>query len=316
MNDYIRPYADVVVKYILGTEQNKDLLLSFINAVLADSHFPSIISIELLDKSNEREYYQDKFSVLDIKAKDENGKLYNIEIQILREADYTHRSLYYWAKTYSAQMNEGDAYLDLKPTICINLLCFELLKNLDKIHSCFLLTEKSMPEYILTEHEIIHFIELPKYERILQKQGKDIHPMLKKWIEFFIYEGKEDEKMKVLLTDNFINKAHEQYKKFTADEQMQIIYDARWKQMMDYNSLMASARKEGLEQGRAEGIEQGIEEGIEKGIEQGIEKGIEKGIFQGKLETAKNMLNAGLEVEKVAQFTDLPLEVFRKLSDE
>jgi len=52
----------------------------------------------------------------------------------------------------------------------------------------------------------MHFIELPKYEKLLAKQDINIDPMLKKWIEFFIYEGKEGEKMKVLLIDETIKK--------------------------------------------------------------------------------------------------------------
>ena len=135
--------------------------------------------------------------------------------------------------------------------------------------------------------------------------------MLKKWIEFFLYEGKEDEKMKVLLTDGTIKKAHEEYQKFTADEKMQRLYDARWKQMMDYNSLMASARREGLEQG----FEEGIEKGIEKGIKKGIEKGIAEGEYKGGLKTARRMLEAGLSVDDIAKLTTLSLQEIEKLKE-
>jgi len=285
MQDYIRPYADIIVKYLLGSEQNKDLLLSFINAVLADSGFTKIVDVELADKLNEKEYFSDKASILDIKARDEKGRLFNIEVQILRQDDFAHRSLYYWAKTYSSQIKEGDAYFNLKPTICINLLCFELLKNLDKIHSCFMLSEKSLPEYILTEHEIMHFIELPKYEKLLEKQEISIDPMSKKWIEFFIYEGKEKEKMIVLLNDDTIKKAHEQYTKFTADEQMQRIYETRWKDMIDRNSLLETGRREGKTEGKIE----------------------------GKIEAAKSMLADGLSIETIMKYTSLTREEIEKL---
>ncbi|MBF0411958.1 MAG: PD-(D/E)XK nuclease family transposase [Desulfamplus sp.] len=43
---YIKPTSDIFIKYLLGTEEHKDLLLSFINAVMTDSGFPLVKSVE------------------------------------------------------------------------------------------------------------------------------------------------------------------------------------------------------------------------------------------------------------------------------
>lgn len=88
---------------------------------------------------------------------------------------------------------------------------------------------------------------------------------------------------------------------------MQRLYDARWKQMMDYNFLMASARKEGLEQG--------FQEGLEKGIEKGVEIGIAEGEYNGRLKTARRMLEAGFSVDDIAKLTILSLQEIEKLKE-
>lgn len=52
---------------------------------------------------------EDKFSILDVKATDEQGKLYNIEMQIINQVYYCQRALYYWSKLYTSQLAQGDA---------------------------------------------------------------------------------------------------------------------------------------------------------------------------------------------------------------
>ena len=50
------------------------------------------------------------------------------------------------------------------------------------------------------------------------------------------------------------------------------------------------------------------QQGIEQGIQQGIEQGIARGLAESKRETAKNLLNMGLDVEKIALATGLSVE--------
>ncbi len=79
MAEYISPLKDIVFKYIFGRKENSDCLLSFVNAVLSDSEMNKITQIEILNPFNEKEFIDDKLSVLDIKAEDEEKNIYNIE---------------------------------------------------------------------------------------------------------------------------------------------------------------------------------------------------------------------------------------------
>ena len=66
-------------------------------------------------------------TILDIKAVDENGTWYDIEMQIAEQGFYDKRALYYWAKVYSDQIESGDDFDNLRKTIGINILDFDYL---------------------------------------------------------------------------------------------------------------------------------------------------------------------------------------------
>ena len=85
--------VDIIFKKIFGVDENKDLLISLVNSVVSQD-------VTLLNSYNLQEFSGDKFSILDIKAQGSNGRLFNVEIQLSREADYDKRALYYWAKLY------------------------------------------------------------------------------------------------------------------------------------------------------------------------------------------------------------------------
>ena len=62
--------------------------------------------------------------------------------------------------------------------------------------------------------------------------------------------------------------------------------------------------------------QEGREEGREEGRKEGRKEGIQTGEHQRAIATARKMLLAGESVEKVIQFTDLPLEEVQKLQKE
>jgi len=244
MSSFINPLSDIFIKYLLGSEKNKDLLLSFINAVLEDAGLDKIVDVTIRNPFNVKEFTIDKESVVDVKALDEKHRQYNIEIQVDGDDIFRNRSLYYWARIYTGQLKEKEIYGQLYPVICINLLNFVLLKDLPKLHSCFVIREKDEPYSILTDHLIMHFIELPKFTdtRFIDH--------FTKWLAFLKYEGKEEKVMETLLNDETIRKAHEAYHYFTADDELREKYEARaiWK--MDYETKIAISEKKGEEKGK------------------------------------------------------------------
>jgi len=251
---YVKPSSDIFIKYLFGmdTEESKELLLSFINAVLQDSDFDPIVSVIPKNPFNYKEFINDKESVLDIAATDEQGNEYNIEVQTSGDSAFKKRSLYYWADLYKSQLEESGQYKKLNPVICINILDFELFPELPEIHNYFMIIEGKERKSILTKHLIIHFIELPKL-RLTESTGK-----ISKWMLFLRYEGSGEEMIKTLLEgDNDMEKAHDKYVSFTQNTEMRRLYKARLKARRDAEYRLDIATEQGLERGFKQGIEKG-----------------------------------------------------------
>ena len=251
---YIKPSSDIFIKYLFGmdTEESRELLLSFINAVLQNSDFDPIVSVVPKNPFNYKEFINDKESVLDIDAKDEQGREYNIEVQTSGDSNFKTRSLYYWADLYKSQLEESEKYKKLNPVICINILDYLLLPELPGIHNYFMILEGRKREYILTNHLVIHFIELPKL-KLTEMTGK-----ISKWMLFLKYEGSNEKMIKTLLEgDSDMEKAHEKYVSFTQDDDMRRLYRARLKARRDAEYRLDNATEQGLEKGFKQGLEKG-----------------------------------------------------------
>jgi predicted transposase/invertase (TIGR01784 family) len=74
MQETISAISDIFIKFLLGSERNNDLLLSFINAVLADAGFKTIVKAEIKNPFSIKSIKDEKESILDVKATDETGR--------------------------------------------------------------------------------------------------------------------------------------------------------------------------------------------------------------------------------------------------
>ena len=64
MND-INPRVDIAFKKLFGVEENKDLLISLINAIVSGED--EVEDVEILNPYNLRSFKRDKLSILDIR---------------------------------------------------------------------------------------------------------------------------------------------------------------------------------------------------------------------------------------------------------
>ena len=83
MKTHTDPKVDYAFKHVFGREQSKPALMSLLDAVLQPAAGQNIASIELLNPFNEKEALDDKLSILDIKARDQSGRQFNVEMQML-----------------------------------------------------------------------------------------------------------------------------------------------------------------------------------------------------------------------------------------
>ena len=260
-----------------------------------------------------------QISIIDTRAEDAKGNKYNVEVQVRTQADYQERSLYYWAKSYSEQLQDGEFYGSLKRVTSISILNYRLFPKHIPCHSCYMLRENNSREDVLTEDCIMHYLEVPKLSGKPEKE-------IEKWLYFINHGDKEDETVRVLLSkDRMMQEAKRRYEYFVADERARIAYQQREKFLRDQANYIHTAKMEGLSAGREEGLELGKAEGLElgkaAGLEQGLEvgkaKGLQQGLEQGRtrgleegakqkaLETARKLKDMGMSAEQIKEATGL-----------
>ena len=299
MRGLLDPKMDFVFKNIFGSEKHPNILISFLNATLKPKDL--ITAVEIKNTDLNKGYIEDKFSRLDVKATTSNNEIINIEIQLKNEYNMIKRSLFYWSKLYSEQLNEGEDYSVLKRTICINILNFKYLKT-RKFHSGYRLKEIYSNEE-LTDVAEIHFIEIPKLE-----EGTDEKDMLVAWIEFL--KNPESEKVISLeMSIDEIREAKDELIRMSNDDTQRELYEMRAKTLKDKISALNEAERKGIKKGRQEGIK----EGLQKGIQEGLQKGIQEGEKSKAIEIAKSLINIGLDKETISKSTGLDLNEIEKL---
>ena len=260
----INPRIDFAFKKLFGSENNKDLLISLINSIILKED--KIASVQLKNPYNLADYKNGKMSILDIKAEDEKGYLYNIEMQIGEDLNFDKRAIYYWSKIVTEQLSEGMMFMHLNKTISINILDFNINEKNTDFHNRYkILNEKTGEGDELHDMFELHYIELKKF----RKHYKEISNSLDRWITFLTKANELDKRNlpKELSDDPEIVKAIEEVDRMF-DEDEREIYNIRLQQQMEFESKLGSAKEAGMKQGE----NKKAFEIAKKSIEQGLDK--------------------------------------------
>ncbi|WP_417915610.1 Rpn family recombination-promoting nuclease/putative transposase [Candidatus Electronema sp. JM] len=241
----INPRVDFAFKKLFGSEENKDLLMGLINAIVAEED--QAADIELKNPYSLPAYQAGKMSVLDIRAVDKAGRWYNIEMQVSEDLHFDKRALYYWAKLVAEQLGEGMIYRQLKKTVSINILDFNFTPSETEFHNLYKITNVTTGEDDRL-HDIfeLHYIELRKF----RKEYSELVRPLDRWLAFLtraheLTNGKVPEP---LSSDRLILKAVEAVDRMFNEEE-RAVYQLRMQTLADAASVIASAEEKGLKQG-------------------------------------------------------------------
>ena len=139
----IDPKVDFAFKHLFGREANQELLIDILNQVLQPGPEEQITHVEILNPFNPKETAHDKLSILDVKVRDQKGRLFNIEMQLAADRYLENRLLYYSTRLYQQQLSEGHKYRLLKPVIAICIVNGVRFPKRTHYHSQFELLEKS-----------------------------------------------------------------------------------------------------------------------------------------------------------------------------
>ncbi|MEZ2279209.1 MAG: Rpn family recombination-promoting nuclease/putative transposase [Microcoleus sp.] len=179
---FINPKTDYAFKKIFGSSESKDILISFLNAMIYDGN-PTIEDLEIINPNLPPQVEGLKDSSLDVKAKLADGTLVIIEMQVLNVESFGQRILYNAAKTYASQLQKGQGYRMLKPVIALTITDFEMFKNSNNLISRFVYKEEvSNLPYPDNDLKLV-FVELPKFTKTVDQ----LETLADKWLYFMKY---------------------------------------------------------------------------------------------------------------------------------
>ncbi len=273
---------DLAFRKIFGNENKKEVLISFLNAVLLFKDNNLIISVDILNPYQLPTIKGGKVTIVDLKAKDQNGNQFIVEMQVAEADGFDKRVLYYASKSYESQIERGDEYKKLKPTFFIGILDFKISKNKDYI-SRHKVVDIRTGENIIKDIEF-NFIELPKFN----KKESQLDSIIDQWVYFI----KNSENLDVIpsnISDSGLKIAYEEADKHNWTKQELETYDYVFMREQDNRGIIELAEK------------------------RAIEKGMEKGKLEEKIEIAKQLLKNNIPLDVIISSTGLTREEIKNL---
>lgn len=260
---------DYAFKRIFGSEEGKEVLISFLNACLKPSPGRELVDLELLDREIDPAHMLERGARLDLLARTEMGTLINVEVQVANQYNIDKRTMFYWAGLYHGQLTSGQDFSKLCKTVTINILGFDWFRNDERYHHIFHVRDDETGELLSDDLEI-HFLELEKIKQIKRRPADD----LESWMMYL--NNLEGPEMEAIAMENpGIRKALTIEQAFMQSKKERRIYELIEKAKRDEISALAGARAEGEARGEARGRTEGRAEGEAKMAQEALCKYLE-----------------------------------------
>ncbi|MCP5105751.1 MAG: Rpn family recombination-promoting nuclease/putative transposase [bacterium] len=282
---FVDPKNDVAFRKIFGSENKKEILISFLNNILCFAGTDK----EIIDITIQNPYQVPKLTglketILDIKAVDKRDIHYIIEMQVFHTAAFEKRVLYYVSKAYSQQLDKAENYPKLNQVIFLGFLNFELFKDIPDYATRHLILEEKTNGHYFKDFEL-NFVELPKFTVQLE-QLKDIK---EKWIYFVKNAADMTMIPKELEAPSELKEAFETANQMSWSKEELDAYETRGMLIQD-------------ERGR-----------VEYAHEKGRKEGQEEGAKAKAIEMAKKMKHKGESIDNISEYTGLSKKEIEKI---
>lgn len=248
----ISPTVDFAFKLVFGNPDHTGITIHFLNSIL---NLPSpITEVTIQNPFLEKGDETDKFSILDILAVDESGRLINVEMQTTLPAGMNRRLIYHAARIYGDQLTEGKSYTALRPAIVICVLTKALFPE-DKLHMDFRLRDAT--GRVLADDLQVHLLQLSKLEATAQNISG--HGLIEQWAYFMVNaERLSMNDVFQMFHDQEFAEAAEVLEMISKTPEERMLYNARLKFQMDEAARLEQAQASGEATGRREGLERGV----------------------------------------------------------
>lgn len=227
---------DVIFKAFFSRKGNEKFLKEFLEVLLKIEIKKIIVKHEV---NLEKLFKEEKGGRLDLLAELNDGISVDIEMQVIEQKGFLERTAIYASKMISREVGNGLDYRNVKKTVLINLLDFEIFHTQEYLSETVIVLDKHR-EYEVMKNPKWYFLELPKFRKI----KPDMNNKLEQWLLFIddydrgMIEMAEEKNKTLKEARNVMNY-------LTGDEEVRRIAELREKWAIDRAFDIKSAKAEG-----------------------------------------------------------------------
>ena len=283
MGRYINLFTDFGFKKIFGSEENKDILLDFLNTLLADKQ--TITDLKFLNSERLGNSILERKAIFDLYCENDKGEKFIVELQRAKQEYFKERSIYYATRAYPPfdfPPNGGTQGGLWQAVYTIAIMDFEFSgMGHNNVKSDVILYDQENQQKFSDKLRFI-YLEMPKF----QKTEEELETNNDKWL-YLLKNISELEKIPNRLQKVLFEKVFQMAEVSNYKRQDRLQYEQSLKEYRDYYNTIATAEKDAKKEGR-----------IERNIE-----------------VAKNALQKGLDTSLIMDLTGLTLEEIDKLKN-
>ena len=280
---YLDPKADLTFKKVFG--EHPDLVISLLNALLPFRGPEEFIEeVEYLPAELAPDTPLKKNSIVDVRCKDKQGRIFVVEMQMIWSPAFMQRVLFNTSKAYVRQLDRKEKYELLQPVYSLSLVNDIFLPDLKEYYHDYRIVQMEHTDKVIEGLRFI-FVELPKFTPHTFSEKK-MHVL---WLRYLTEIDEHTRSVPHELMENpDICKAVTQVEESAFSDAQLLGYDDFWDAVRVEKTLVSDAIREGLKQG--------------------IEQGIEQGKAEEKVTIARNLKSLGLTTGQIARATGLTEE--------
>ena len=233
---------DIAFRKIFGNERKTHILISFLNAILKLTGDRVIEEVNIINPYLLPRVAGEKASIIDVRAKDLQGRQFVIEMQVADVDGFDKRVQYYTCRDYSSQIKRGEQYPLLRPTFFIGILDFDFFEGTAYLSNHIILDEETH-EHALKDIKFT-FIELRKFD----KQVDELESLTEKWV-YFIKNAENLDVIPENIDDEGLIEAYKDAEKHTWEREELIAYDNASIAEQDERGRLTAAEKRGRVKG-------------------------------------------------------------------
>ena len=297
---YINPHTDFGFKRLFGSEFNKELLISFLNAMFRGEQ--NVQDVTYLNSEQLGDRIDARRAVFDVYCTNDKGERFIVEMQNVYQEFFKDRTIYYSTFPIREQAQKGGEWdFHLNSVYTIGLLNFNFAEGLEdarRWHHEVKLMEVDTKEVFYDKLTYV-YVEIPKFD----KKEDELESMYDKWM-FVLKNLSSLMSRPASLQERVFTRLFEQAEISKFNPQELKMYEDSVNAYRDIINAIKTAEKKKFAEGEAEGMAKGMA------------KGRAEGRAEGLADVAKAMLEKHMDIGMIAELTGMSADEIQKLEEQ